>query len=137
MLFRSDITILAFGPILQRALPVIERLRASGLSVGLVNAIWASPLDAPLVCRLGRSSSLLVTLEESVVVGGFGSGVLEVLAADEAATGNPVTASILTIGIPAGTFVDHGSVNDLRALIGLDEEGIERQIRAAWAAHRA
>jgi 1-deoxy-D-xylulose-5-phosphate synthase len=133
----SDITILAFGPILQRALPVIERLRASGLSVGLVNAIWASPLDAPLVRRLGRSSSLLVTLEESVVVGGFGSGVLEVLAADEAATGDPVTASILTIGIPAGNFVDHGSVNDLRALIGLDEKGIERQIRAAWAAHRA
>ena len=78
-----------------------------------------------------------MTLEESVVVGGFGSGVLEVLAADEAATGKPVTASVLTIGIPAGNFVDHGSVNDLRALIGLDEQGIERQIRAAWAAHRA
>jgi len=130
----SDVVIAAFGPIIHRALAVAERLRASGLSVGVVNAIWAKPLDDALFRKLGRSSKLLVTLEESVVSGGFGGAVLESLAADEAAGGAPVTARLLTVGIPAGSFVDHGSVSDLRTLIGLDEAGIERQIRAAWEA---
>ena len=130
----SDVVIAAFGPIIHRALAVAERLRASGLSVGVVNAIWAKPLDDALFRKLGRSSKLLVTLEESVVSGGFGGAVLESLAADEAAGGVPVTARLLTVGIPAGSFVDHGSVSDLRTLIGLDDAGIERQIRAAWEA---
>lgn len=130
----GDIVIAAFGPIVQRALTVAEHLRSSGLSVGVVNAIWAKPLDDALFRRLGRTAKLLVTLEESVVSGGFGGAVLESLAADEAAGGPPVSAHVLTVGIPAGSFVDHGSVGDLRALIGLDEAGIERQIRAAWEA---
>ena len=48
-----------------------------------------------------------------------------------------MTARVLTIGIPAGRFVDHGSVSDLRALIGLDAAGIERQILEAWRVQEA
>jgi 1-deoxy-D-xylulose-5-phosphate synthase len=133
----SDIVIVGFGPIVQRGLRVAEQLRGSGLSVGVVNAIWASPIDDVLYRRLGRSSKMIVTLEESVTAGGFGGAVAESLAADQAATGEPISATLLSIGIPAGAFVDHGSVSDLRTLIGLDEAGIERQIRAAWGARRA
>lgn len=133
----GDIVIIGFGPIVQRAVRVAERLRASGLAVGVVNAIWASPIDDALYRRLGRSAKLIVTLEESVVAGGFGGAVAESLAADQAKTGEPISATLLSIGIPAGAFVDHGSVADLRALIGLDEAGIERQIRAAWGARRS
>ena len=133
----SDIVILGFGPIVQRGLRVAAQLRSSGLSVGVVNAIWASPIDDALYRRLGRSSKMIVTLEESVTAGGFGGAVAESLAADQAATGEPISATLLSIGIPAGAFVDHGSVSDLRTLIGLDETGIERQIRAAWGARRA
>jgi len=133
----SDIVIIGFGPIVQRGLRVAEQLRGSGLSVGVVNAIWASPIDDALYRRLGRSSKMIVTLEESVTAGGFGGAVAESLAADQAATGEPISATLLSIGIPAGAFVDHGSVSALRTLIGLDEAGIERQIRAAWGARRA
>ncbi len=133
----SDIVILGFGPIVQRGLRVAEQLRSSGLSVGVVNAIWASPIDDALYRRLGRTTKMIVTLEESVTAGGFGGAVAESLAADQAATGEPISATLLSIGIPAGAFVDHGSVSDLRTLIGLDEAGIERQIRAAWGARRA
>jgi 1-deoxy-D-xylulose-5-phosphate synthase len=129
--------IIGFGPIVQRGLRVAEQLRGSGLSVGVVNAIWASPIDDALYRRLGRSSKMIVTLEESVTAGGFGGAVAESLAADQAATGEPISATLLSIGIPAGAFVDHGSVSDLRTLISLDEAGIERQIRAAWGARRA
>ena len=130
----SQIAILAFGPIIQRVAPVAERLRAEGISVALVNAIWASPLDHALVRRYGESAELIVTVEESVEAGGFGGAVVESLAAHEAETGRRTAATVVTIGIPAGRFVDHGSVADLRALIGLDEVGIERRIRAAWSA---
>ena len=133
----SDIVIVGFGPIVQRGLRVAEQLRGSGLSVGVVNAIWASPIDDALYRRLGRISKMIVTLEESVTAGGFGGAVAESLAADQAATGEPISATLLSIGIPAGAFVDHGSVSALRTLIGLDEAGIERQIRAAWGARRA
>jgi len=133
----SDIVILGFGPIVQRGLRVAEQLRSSGLSVGVVNAIWASPIDDTLYRRLGRTTKMIVTLEESVTAGGFGGAVAESLAADQAATGEPISATLLSIGIPARAFVDHGSVSDLRTLIGLDEAGIERQIRAAWGARRA
>jgi len=133
----SDIVILGFGPIVQRGLRVAEQLRSSGLSVGVVNAIWASPIDDTLYRRLGRTTKMIVTLEESVTAGGFGGAVAESVAADQAATGEPISATLLSIGIPAGAFVDHGSVSDLRTLIGLDETGIERQIRAAWGARRA
>ena len=133
----SDIVILGFGPIVQRGLRVAEQLRSSGLSVGVVNAIWARPIDDTLYRRLGRTTKMIVTLEESVTAGGFGGAVAESLAADQAATGEPISATLLSIGIPAGAFVDHGSVSDLRTLIGLDEAGIERQIRAAWGARRA
>lgn len=133
----SDIVIVGFGPIVQRGIRVAEQLRSSGLSVGVVNAIWASPIDDALYRRLGRSSKMIVTLEESVTAGGFGGAVAESLAADQAATGEPISATLLSIGIPAGAFVDHGSVSDLRTLIGLDEAGVERQIRAAWGTRRA
>ena len=133
----SDIVIVGFGPIVQRGLRVADQLRGSGLSVGVVNAIWASPIDDALYRRLGRISKMIVTLEESVTAGGFGGAVAESLAADQAATGEPISATLLSIGIPAGAFVDHGSVSALRTLIGLDEAGIERQIRAAWGARRA
>ena len=71
----SDIVILGFGPIVQRGLRVAEQLRSSGLSVGVVNAIWASPIDDTLYRRLGRTTKMIVTLEESVTAGGFGGAV--------------------------------------------------------------
>jgi 1-deoxy-D-xylulose-5-phosphate synthase len=132
----NQIAILAFGPIIQRVAPIAARLRAEGISVALVNAIWANPLDHAMVQRYGETVDLIVTLEESVEAGGFGGAVVESLAAHEAATGRRVKASIATIGIPAGSFVDHGSVSDLRTLIGLDEAGIERRIRAAWSTRK-
>jgi 1-deoxy-D-xylulose-5-phosphate synthase len=73
----------------------------------------------------------VITLEESVLAGGFGSAVLEALAeaglADLALRSVPVR----TIGLAGGRFVDHGSVSDLRRLTRLDVEGIEGQVREA------
>jgi 1-deoxy-D-xylulose-5-phosphate synthase len=133
----SDILIVGFGPIVARGMAVAERLAADGWSVGVINARYAKPLDRQLILDQARGKKLLVTLEESVVTGGFGSGVLELL--EEARLTDPAYRAIPArpIGIPADRFVDHGSVDDLRRLIRLDEDGIEAQIRETLATLRA
>lgn len=129
----TDIVLVGFGPIIQRALAVADRLASEGWSVGVVDAVWAKPLDRDLVVRAARGKRLVVTLEESALPGGFGSGVLELLETE--ALEDPVLRSVpvLRIGIPAARFVDHGAVSDLRRLIRLDVDGIHTQVSEALA----
>ena len=79
----------------------------------------------------------MITLEESVVTGGFGSGVLELL--EEARLADPAyrDVALRIIGISGDRFVDHGSVADLRHLIRLDEDGILAQINETLELLRA
>jgi 1-deoxy-D-xylulose-5-phosphate synthase len=133
----SDILLVGLGPIVMRGVAVAERLEADGWSVGVVNARFVKPLDRQLILDEARGKRLVVTLEESVVAGGFGSAVLEVL--EEARLADPAYRDVILrpIGIPADRFVDHGSVRDLRRLIRLDEAGIEAQVREMLAVLRA
>jgi len=84
-----------------------------------------------------RGKRLVVTLEESVVSGGFGSAVLELL--EEARLADPAyrDVALKIVGVPGDRFVDHGSVADLRRQIRLDAQGIEAQVREALAQLRA
>ena len=129
----SELLLIGFGPIVDRARQVADLLAAEGWSVGLINARWAKPLDRQLILEQVRGKRLVVTLEESVTVGGFGSGVLELL--EEARAVDPTfRETVLKIlGIPADHFVEHGSVADLRHLIRLDVEGIAAQVRETLA----
>ena len=80
---------------------------------------------------------MLVTFEESVVVGGFGSGVLELV--EEARLADPAYRDIAVriLGIPGERFVDHGSVSDLRRVLRLDADGLAAQVRETLATARA
>ncbi|HEX8939321.1 MAG TPA: 1-deoxy-D-xylulose-5-phosphate synthase N-terminal domain-containing protein, partial [Candidatus Limnocylindrales bacterium] len=132
----SDVVIVGFGPIVERGRQAADALAAEGWSVGLVNARFAKPLDRGLILDAVRGRKLVVTLEESVVTGGFGSGVLELI--EEARLTDPGLRDVAVrlIGIPADRFVDHGAVADLRRLLRLDVAGIAEQIREALAALR-
>ncbi len=130
----SDILILGLGPILARGLTVADELEEAGWSVGVVDARFARPLDRDLILESTRDKRLIVTLEESVLPGGFGSAVLEVLADADAAAGAPTMPPLKRIGLPDGKFVDHGSVSDLRRLVRIDEAGIRAQIDEAIGA---
>jgi 1-deoxy-D-xylulose-5-phosphate synthase len=124
-----QVLIVGFGPIVERGRRAAEELEADGWSVGLINARFAKPLDRQLILDQARGKKLVVTLEESVVTGGFGSGVLELI--EEARLTDPVyrEVAVRIVGIPAERFVDHGSVDDLRRLLRLDGPGIAEQIR--------
>jgi len=129
----SDILFIGLGPIVARGLAVADRLAAAGWSVGVIDARFVAPIDADLIVDAARGYQLIVTLEESALPGGFGSAVLELLADAGVSTGPAAGPALKRIGIPAGRFVDHGSVSDLRRLIRLDEEGLYAQMLEAIA----
>jgi 1-deoxy-D-xylulose-5-phosphate synthase len=126
-----------FGPIVARAVEVADTLEAEGWSVGLINARFAKPLDRQLILDAARGKRLVVTFEESAVIGGFGSGVLELF--EEARLADPSyrDVPVRIIGIPGERFVDHGSVSDLRRMLRLDAPGLADQVRDTLAAMQA
>ncbi len=132
-----DILLVGFGPIVARVTEVADLLEEEGWSVGVINARFAKPLDGQLILDGARGKSLVVTFEESVVTGGFGSGVLELLA--EARITDPALREVATyvVGIPGDRFVDHGSVTDLRRVLRLDTPGLAEQVRETLTALHA
>jgi 1-deoxy-D-xylulose-5-phosphate synthase len=127
----EDILIVGLGPIIERGLAVADALAEEGWSVALVDARFAVPLDRDLLLRQVVGKRLVVTLEENALPGGFGSAVLELLADG---SGTAPLPPVRRIGIPAGRFVDHGSVSDLRRVLRLDSEGIRAQVEEAIVA---
>ncbi len=119
----TDVTILAIGVTVVAALEARKRLEDEGISATVVNSRFVKPVDKELITSLAREIRHMVTVEENVLQGGFGSAVLECLS-DEGITGNRV----LRLGI-ADAFVEHGSQEILRAEYGIDAAGIARAIR--------
>ncbi len=132
-----DLLFVGFGPIVARVSEAAAALEAEGWSVGVINARFAKPLDRQLILDAARGKRLVVTFEESVVTGGFGSGVLELF--EEARLADPSyrDVSVRIVGIPGDRFVDHGSVADLRRVLRLDAPGLASQVRDALAAMQA
>jgi 1-deoxy-D-xylulose-5-phosphate synthase len=126
-----DLLFVGFGPIVQRALDVADRLDADGWSIGVVNARFAKPLDRQLILDQARGKRLVVTFEESVSAGGFGSAVLEAIEDARLTDVALRSTTVRIVGIPADRFVDHGAVADLRRLVRLDVPGLEGQVREA------
>ncbi len=120
----SNIMIWALGPMVQEAWRIAARLAdEDGLSVGVVNARFIKPLDRTMLLSQATVVPLIVTMEDHVLAGGFGSAVLEAL--QDADCPTPVER----IGWP-DKFVDHGSSVDLlRAAYGLSPDDITRRIK--------
>jgi len=119
----GDVVILALGTMVLPALAAAESLAAEGISATVVNARFAAPLDETLIAGLARSVGRLVTVEESVIAGGFGSAVSEAL--DRLRLSETPQ---LRLGVPAA-FVRHGKRDELLHDIGLDADGIARSTR--------
>jgi 1-deoxy-D-xylulose-5-phosphate synthase len=128
-----ELLFVGFGPITMRAVEVAETLEAHGWSVAVINARFAKPLDRQLILEHARGKKLVVTFEESVVTGGFGSAVLEAMEEARMADAAYRSVPVRVIGIPAERFVDHGSVTDLRRLTRLDAPGLAGQVEEALA----
>jgi 1-deoxy-D-xylulose-5-phosphate synthase len=131
-----DMLFVGFGPIVMRAMEAASALEADGWSVGVINARFAKPLDRQLILDAARGKQLVVTFEESVVSGGFGSAVLELIEEARLADAAYRDVAVRIVGIPGDRFVDHGSVADLRRMLRLDAAGLTDQVRETLATLR-
>jgi 1-deoxy-D-xylulose-5-phosphate synthase len=118
-----DGTIVACGGLLSACVRAAELLSAEGLEVGVINARFVKPLDTQTILEAIRQCPFVVTVEEGVLAGGFGSAVLE--AACDAGLD---TSSICRLGVP-DHFVEHGDRDQLLAELELDTRGIVRNCR--------
>jgi 1-deoxy-D-xylulose-5-phosphate synthase len=118
----SDLAILSFGPILQKALEAAERLQQEGISVQVINARSIKPLDEEMLLSLAEQNMPLITIEEAALQGGFGSAVLEFL------SDNNQQLNVERMGIP-DRFIEHGSVKELLEEIGLTVPAIIERVR--------
>lgn len=120
----SRITLLALGSMVHIAQEAAARIsEETGITPTVINARFAKPLDAETILRYAAQDTLLVTLEEHAVTGGFGSAVLELFNQHGMDTRN-----VLTIGI-ADSFVQHGNTARLKEMQGLDTDSIVTKIK--------
>jgi 1-deoxy-D-xylulose-5-phosphate synthase len=126
----TDAALLALGSMVPMAQEAAEALAARGHQVAVVNARFLKPLDTALVTRLAEETGLLVTLEENVRAGGFGSAVAEHLADEE------LDCTLLRLGLP-DEFIEQGERTELLATLGLDAAGVAHQVEQELAARDA
>jgi 1-deoxy-D-xylulose-5-phosphate synthase len=129
------VALLGYGYGTQVALDAAALLAEHDLSVTVADARFAKPLDGALCERLAAEHELVVTVEENVLAGGFGSGVLEHVE-DAFADGPGDRARVMRIGLP-DRYVTHGKPALLREEVGLTGPAVAEQVREALAPGRA
>ena len=117
----KDATILAIGNRVHPAQEAAKLLREKGLEVGVINMRFVSPLDTNIIKEALKNSPYLVTVEDNILAGGFGSAVAEVLADKQ------VDFRLLRLGYP-DEFVEHAKSSQLYRSFDLDAQGIAKQI---------
>ncbi len=124
----KDLVLFAYGHMVPPALEAAQLLENDGISVAVINARFAKPVDKALVAKYADITKCFVTLEEHSLNGGFGSAILEVLQDDD------VTPGVRTKCIGLGDIVlEHGSVNVQRKELKLDPEGIYETVLEHYA----
>lgn len=117
----AEVALVALGNMNAVAAVVRESLLAAGVDCAHINARFIKPLDEECLLNYARKCKLIVTLEDHTVVGGFGSAVQELLSS------HGVSTQVLPIGWP-DEFVEHGTLELLRAKHGLTPENITSRI---------
>jgi len=120
----DDLLIAAVGSMTAPALEAANILKAEGVSAGVLDARFIKPLDRDLFLQKAGATGKVLTVEEGILAGGFGSAVLE-LFADEGL----FEVRTARMGIP-DAFVEHGTRSELLADLGLTPEGIARSARS-------
>jgi 1-deoxy-D-xylulose-5-phosphate synthase len=119
----KDAVIVGVGPLLYEAIKAAEDLEREGFSVAVANARFVKPIDADLLEGLANRFPSVITLEENVVMGGFGSAVVEFYAE------KGYKLNIKMLGF-SDTFVEHGAPIELMRDQGLYREGIVDSVKA-------
>jgi len=125
----DELLIIAVGSMVAPSVEASTILASEGISAGVMNARFIKPLDRDLILEKAAACRKVLTVEEGVLTGGFGSAILE-LFADEGVEGIQTSR----LGIP-DAFVEHGARSELLADFGLNAEGIAARARAMLDEH--
>ena len=120
----SNIAVLTIGTIANQARKAIEQIERENADIGIAHydMRFVKPLDEKMLHEVGKKFEKVITIEDGVIQGGFGSAVLEFFA------DNGYRVQTKRLGIP-DTFVEHGTPDELYSMLGLDTEGIANSIR--------
>jgi 1-deoxy-D-xylulose-5-phosphate synthase len=116
-------SIWAIGDFVHTALSIADEFKKKyGVEISVVNARFIKPLDKETLAQHANAHQSIITLEDNVLMGGFGSGILEVLEEKS------ISIDVKRFGWP-DQFIEHGnSVNELRSKFGLDRESLTQSI---------
>lgn len=120
----KKIGLLAVGSMVKTAVQVREMLLQDKINPTLVNARFVKPLDKKMLDRLAKEHKILVTMEENVATGGFGSQVTDYMQREHP------EVKILTIALP-DSFIEHGNPEKLKEKAGIDAVSVYKKIKEA------
>ena len=124
----DEVAIFGLGALLPMAQQLAAELRQQGFSAAVINPRFVKPLDRDVLAEYARRAGVIVTFEDHVLMGGFGSAVLEALNEMQ------IEASVVRIGWP-DRFIEHGKVDQLRAKYGISVEGAMEKL-APYLQHK-
>lgn len=119
----KDATIFAYGSMVYPAIEAAKTLATRGLEVGVVNARFVKPVDHEMIRKHAQPGSRIITMEEGVLPGGFGSAVMESLEENDLIS----YVKVKRLGLP-DRIIQHGSRQELLEEVGLDQESIVTKI---------
>jgi len=119
----KDLAIFAIGSSVYPSLEASRRLAGEGIKAGVINARFIKPLDEELILNVLRNTKKIVTVEEGIVEGGFGSAILELMEKE-----NIKGVKVKRIGFPS-EFIEHGGRVELLKKYNLTSEGIYNIIK--------
>lgn len=111
----------------EKAINIFENEK--NITVALYDARFLKPLDEKMLHSIGKKHKKIVTVEDGVIQGGFGSALLEFM------EDNRYDVDVLRLGIP-DKFVEHGTPEELYATLGLDAEGMKKSIEGFFYTHQ-
>lgn len=119
----KDMAVISLGPIGYRAAKAIERVeQESGINVAHYDLRFVKPLDTEMLEYIGKNFKKVITIEDGILAGGAGSAVMEFM------SDHGYDTKIIRVGLE-DHFVQHGSVNELYKICGLDEDSIYEKIK--------
>ena len=119
----KDLAVISLGPIGYRAAKAIERVeQESGISVAHYDLRFVKPLDTEMLEYIGKKFKKVITIEDGILAGGAGSAVMEFM------SDHGYDTKIIRMGLE-DHFVQHGSVNELYKICGLNEDSIYEKIK--------
>ena len=118
----EDAAIFAIGSTVYPAIEASEMLEKEGIKCSVINSRFIKPIDKDCVLEFAEKTKRIITVEENVIQGGFGSAILEEIQDLDK------DLNIINLGIP-DTFVEHGPQNVLRAKYQIDAQGIYNTVK--------